>query len=258
MAELSIRLLGPFQVTLKGELVTGFETEKAQALLAYLAVEAGRPHRRACLAEMLWPDRPNLRHTLAGLRRAIGDPQAAPPFLLATRQTIQFNAASDAWVDTAAFLEFLEPAAVGQLEAAVALYRGAFLEDRSIGDSATFHEWVLLTRAAVVLPDRAGCLERLQALTGRARMGRVDLEQSFLFEQYTHVLRALADQHPLLLALDDAQWADNASIGLLFHLGRRYGAVNRRSEAETAFSAAREFVEELAGTLPDQALKDNF
>jgi tetratricopeptide (TPR) repeat protein len=79
----------------------------------------------------------------------------------------------------------------------------------------------LLSRAAVVLPDHSNELTRLEALTRRARTGRVELEQSFLFEQYTNVLRILADQHPLLLILDDMQWVDNASVGLLFHLGQR-------------------------------------
>lgn len=158
MAQLSIRLLGPFQVALKGGPVTGFETVKARALLAYLAVEAERPHLRERLAEMLWPDRPkgagraNLRHTLAGLRRAIGDRRAVPPFLLATRHTIQFNTASDAWVDTHVFSTLLEskeryaPPPISQLEDAVDLYRGTLLEDISVGDSVIFHEWVLLKR----------------------------------------------------------------------------------------------------------------
>jgi tetratricopeptide (TPR) repeat protein len=35
------------------------------------------------------------------------------------------------------------------------------------------------------------------------------------------MLRAVAEEKPLLLSLDDLQWADAASIGLLFHLGRR-------------------------------------
>ncbi len=80
MARLSVRLLGPMQVTLDGQPVTRFETEKARALLAYLAAEADQPHRRDFLAEMLWPERlpgaanANLRHALACLRRAIGDP----------------------------------------------------------------------------------------------------------------------------------------------------------------------------------------
>ncbi|MEW5957114.1 MAG: ABC transporter substrate-binding protein [Chloroflexota bacterium] len=45
--------------------------------------------------------------------------------------------------------------------------------------------------------------------------------QTDLFEQYVNVLQTLARQVPLLLVIDDAQWADLASINLLFHLGRR-------------------------------------
>jgi tetratricopeptide (TPR) repeat protein len=45
------------------------------------------------------------------------------------------------------------------------------------------------------------------------------LVQSDLFEQYTRVLRAVALEAPLVLILDDLQWADMGSISLLFHLG---------------------------------------
>ena len=48
-------------------------------------------------------------------------------------------------------------------------------------------------------------------------------QQSGLFEQYTRVLQALAQQGPLLLVVDDLQWADLGSISLLFHLGRQLG-----------------------------------
>ena len=41
-----------------------------------------------------------------------------------------------------------------------------------------------------------------------------------LFQQVTRVLQALARERPLLLLLDDLQWADTSSISLLFHLGR--------------------------------------
>jgi DNA-binding SARP family transcriptional activator/predicted ATPase len=47
-----------------------------------------------------------------------------------------------------------------------------------------------------------------------------NLHQSALFEQYTRVVGALARERPLLLAVDDLQWADVGSISLLFHLGR--------------------------------------
>jgi predicted ATPase len=47
------------------------------------------------------------------------------------------------------------------------------------------------------------------------------LQQQALFEQYTQVLRMLSSHYPLLLALDDLQWADGGSTNLLFHLGRQ-------------------------------------
>lgn len=45
--------------------------------------------------------------------------------------------------------------------------------------------------------------------------------QSALFEQYTKVLQKISQKQPLLIFLDDLQWADLGSISLLFHLGRR-------------------------------------
>ena len=46
-------------------------------------------------------------------------------------------------------------------------------------------------------------------------------QQNDLFEQYTRVLGTLAQQSPLVLVVDDLQWADSGSVGLLFHLGRQ-------------------------------------
>ena len=80
---------------------------------------------------------------------------------------------------------------------------------------------VLLLRTAIAAPDRVDWLERLEELTRQGRAKDTDLEQSHLFEQYTNVLRFLASRHPLVLLLDDMQWADSSSIYLLFHLGRR-------------------------------------
>jgi DNA-binding SARP family transcriptional activator len=158
MTHLQVRLLGPFQVARSGRVITEFQTTKTRALLVYLAVESDRPHRRAALAEMLWPNRAegaaraNLRHILADLRRAIGCYDAEPSFLLTTRETIQFNIASDVWVDVAEFESLAARGVqtghpnIGQLKEALALYRGYFLEDLSVGDSAAFEEWVLLKR----------------------------------------------------------------------------------------------------------------
>ena len=159
MAHLSLSLLGSFQVTLDGRPVTGFKSNKVRALLAYLAVEANRLHRRETLAGLLWPDwldrdaLSNLRYALSDLRKVIADHDADPPFLLVTRDTLQFNAASDHWLDAAAFtglvVEKTDPSAVEKLEQAVALYRGSFLEGFSLGDSAPFEEWALFTREQI-------------------------------------------------------------------------------------------------------------
>jgi len=45
MARLDIMLFGPFQLMLDGEPVAGIDSDKVRALLAYLALEADRPHR---------------------------------------------------------------------------------------------------------------------------------------------------------------------------------------------------------------------
>jgi DNA-binding SARP family transcriptional activator/predicted ATPase len=44
--------------------------------------------------------------------------------------------------------------------------------------------------------------------------------QAALFSQYVRVLGAVASRRPLLIVLDDLQWADTGSIDLLFQLGR--------------------------------------
>lgn len=48
-------------------------------------------------------------------------------------------------------------------------------------------------------------------------------QQSDLFEQYARVMGAVGRKAPLLVVVDDLQWADSGSIGLLFHLGRHLG-----------------------------------
>jgi predicted ATPase len=61
----------------------------------------------------------------------------------------------------------------------------------------------------------------LRERVGRQPAASEGLEQSAIFQQVSNVLRNLAEAHPLLLVLDDLQWADSASVGLLFHLSRR-------------------------------------
>lgn len=111
MAKLVVRLLGGFHVELDGRAIHRFESDKCRALLAYLVVEAGRPHRRETLSGLLWPDRPdavaraNLRQALSALRRALtvsaAPKDAAANFLFVTPTDVQFNTASDTTLDVA-------------------------------------------------------------------------------------------------------------------------------------------------------------
>jgi DNA-binding SARP family transcriptional activator/tetratricopeptide (TPR) repeat protein len=161
MARLSVHLLGPFRANLDGQPVTGFVSDKARALLAYLAAETECPHRRESLAGLLWPDYPeqdartSLRTALANVRKLIGDRNANPPFLQITQQTIQFNLASDSWIDVATLVTCLEVSkdpqqadaqAIAQLKNGVELYQAEFLQGFSIADSPPFEEWALLER----------------------------------------------------------------------------------------------------------------
>jgi ABC-type oligopeptide transport system substrate-binding subunit/class 3 adenylate cyclase/ABC-type dipeptide/oligopeptide/nickel transport system ATPase subunit len=61
---------------------------------------------------------------------------------------------------------------------------------------------------------------QLERLARRAASHPADFSQDQLYQQCTAVLRAIAAKRSLLLILDDLQWADDASLNLLFHLGR--------------------------------------
>lgn len=85
----------------------------------------------------------------------------------------------------------------------------------------------LLSRLAGHIYEGASGLasfhQQIAELTGieGSAAGGVAAQQSALFEQYSRVLLAVSRQAPLLLILDDLQWADAGSVSLLFHLGRR-------------------------------------
>ncbi|HEY44237.1 MAG TPA: protein kinase, partial [Anaerolineae bacterium] len=74
------------------------------------------------------------------------------------------------------------------------------------------------------LKDVTWVYELEELVDRKSRHGSpTDVNQSNLFEQYSRTLLAASRHAPLVLILDDLQWADAASINLLFHLGRRVG-----------------------------------
>jgi WD40 repeat protein/DNA-binding SARP family transcriptional activator len=200
MTHLHIRLFGAPTVARAGGVEIVVSADKARALLAYLAVNAGQAQRREKLAGLLWPGftdasaRTNLRRALSDLRQAIGDHQATPPYLLVAQETIRFNTAGDVFVDVIAFSRLVKsgtpaspdapPSAPSQtvialLEEAVGLYRAPFLDGFSIPDSAAFEEWALLTREQ---------LNRL-ALQALHRLAHIYQEQSAYAQALPHAWR---------------------------------------------------------------------
>ena len=110
MAGLEIRLLGGFDVRRDEAALSGFESQKARALLAYLACQPEQPQDRAHLAALLWPGeeattaRQNLRQAAYNLRRSFGAPaKNKPEYLLSSHQILQLNPLADIWLDVVAF-----------------------------------------------------------------------------------------------------------------------------------------------------------
>jgi len=253
MPHLSIFLLGPFQARLDGEPVTRFESNKVRALLAYLATERRRPHSRDALAGLLWPERPNaialrnLRQALHNLRRAIGDQRASPPFLLVGRDTIQFNAHSDYWVDVVAFQQHIAKSKSTErpndkVQSAIELCRGPFLEGFSVRGSASFEEWMLFKREEIgrqVLfalqhlatiheqtgeyAQAAGCVRReleLEPWQERAhrhlmRLLALDGQRSAALAQYNTCQRLLAEELGVEPASETTALYESIRDGLL-------------------------------------------
>ncbi len=131
-----ITLLGGLTVTKDGQPIPKLISRKADALLAYLAHEQ-RAHSREALATLLWDERSqkqalsNLRTLLSNLRKHAAD------FVTITRKTAVIN--DDVWVDTAVFQQHL---ADNQLEDALALYQGDFLDGVLLRGCLELENWI--------------------------------------------------------------------------------------------------------------------
>src|SRR5437660_4771483 len=148
MGHLSLTLLGGFRVSRGAGGPLDIRRKKAQALLAYLAVPAGRAHSRDAPAALLWPAnaddqaRHNLRQTLHILKRILGETRSP---LLLDGETVALDArAVD--VDVTRFERAVAAAAMSGAEDAVALYRGDLLEGFAVKEGP-FDDWVTAERA---------------------------------------------------------------------------------------------------------------
>lgn len=196
IALLLIRLLGAYVVNLDHRPVESFATDKERALLAYLAVEAGRTHHRDELAALLWPDLPadkarnNFRVTLHRLRKALDHPSGE--VIWASRETVAFQSSIDVEVDATMLARKLEEGYQHDhrdrlcrncrdlLATAVELYSGDFLGGFTLDGGLAFDEWVRLKRESLHLR----VMEALDKLaTYHQRRGQVQLAQKYAYRQ---------------------------------------------------------------------------
>ncbi|MDX1417417.1 MAG: protein kinase [Candidatus Promineifilaceae bacterium] len=185
MTSLRLELLGKLHTYLREEPLDSFRTNKVQALLVYLAVEA-EAHDREYLTSLFWPGMPersaraNLRQIIYYLRQMIPELEAAEEgqepaqLLFVNRKSVQLNPTAEVRVDVRQFENDLGKTRSHEhfdllscedcradLQRAVERYRGNFLEDFYLDDSNAFEEWAQVKREAY----RRQALDALETLT---------------------------------------------------------------------------------------------
>jgi predicted ATPase/DNA-binding SARP family transcriptional activator len=176
MNHLAFYFLGSPRLERNGQIVA-FDTRKALALLAYLAI-SGQAHSRDALAGLLWPDydqahaRGALRRTLSTLQKALN-----APLLAVSRERIGLNPHQAFWCDALEFRRRLAESAAHQhaarlcdfcrenLDQALRLYQGDFLAGFALRDSPTFDDWQYLESESF----RRALASALEKLTIQAR-----------------------------------------------------------------------------------------
>ena len=158
---LKLSFLGTPQVILPNGETARFTVDNSLLLLAYLALDPLKAHRREELAVLFYTDSSekrasqNLRQTLKRLRQTIEDDDDSRTYLLGTIQTLQFNSASHYWLDVSEFEAIITATqqhrhrrleacrdCIAQLAHAVKLYRGEFLEGIGRRDDNPFVDWL--------------------------------------------------------------------------------------------------------------------
>ncbi len=178
---IEVRLLGPPRVECDGRPVA-FDTRKAMALLAYLAL-SDRPRSRDGLADLLWADldvghaRGAFRRTLSTLRATVGR-----TCVEATRDHVRLLVEPGMTVDVNRFRALV---AAGDLEGAATVCRGDLLDGFFVSGAPEFEDWQrteadgLRRELSAVLGSVATDRESAGDLTGALEVARrwLDLDE---------------------------------------------------------------------------------
>jgi predicted ATPase/DNA-binding SARP family transcriptional activator len=130
VATLQLYFLGPMDIRCDDRELLKPPTLKSQSLLAYLVLHRNWPQPRERLADLYWGDRPerkahgSLSTALWHLRRCLPD----EALILSDPYTVQFDPQADLWIDVDEFESQADHEDISSLQAALALYRGRFLD----------------------------------------------------------------------------------------------------------------------------------
>ena len=213
---LEIKTLGSLSFNINGHALHALGSHKAEAILIYLAVESARCNRNV-LATLLWPDKSesqaltSLRVALAVLRRDLED------YLEITRETVGIKPGSQVYLDVS---DLEAKLACHEVEGALQIYQGEFLQGFNIRDSLEFEDW------------RRWQQERIFRLVISAL--HTAISNAIEMENYK-VGRVLAGQ---LLQLDPLDELAHRKCILLFALeGRRVDALAQYTKCKAILQA---------------------
>lgn len=142
---LHLHVLGSFEARWSDGEQVKFASKKAQALIAYLAVDGRRTHTREQLATLLWGDTGDER---AGhnLRQALAKNRSCCGAVIVSKSDSLAIDTSVCKVDVLDFNHFAESEDPEQLRQCLNLYRGDLL-DGLVPREPGFDEWLLLARS---------------------------------------------------------------------------------------------------------------
>lgn len=257
MAVLEIRLFGGLEISQAGTPLNTFMSNKAPALLAYLAMHP-HAHQREGLAALLWGEladadaKNNLRQVLTNLRKVV------EPYLTVTRETIGFNPHVAYFLDVEAFERQLATARdqspaqqMSTLQVATALYRGDFMAGFFVRDAPEFEEWLLAQKARL----REIALHALHTLSGlQMSHGHYDLAiasagQALAIDPWREEVHR---QLMLALARTGQRSAVAAQYRRCQHILQQELGVEPSAETQNLFSRLRAVGETIPHNLPPQ------
>jgi predicted ATPase/DNA-binding SARP family transcriptional activator len=142
---LDVKTLGGLKLSINDEPLRELGSHKAEAILVYLVVRPGMQNRNV-LASLFWPGKAenqaltSLRVALSLLRKDLEE------YLEITRDTVEIKPGAEVNLDLADLISNLSG---GQVEQALEIFQGDFLDGFFIRDCLDFEDWRLLQQEKV-------------------------------------------------------------------------------------------------------------